>query len=133
MKRSRQENLLGLRLWVHTSTPDKEVFGAPFYCPSPDTPARNLAHSVRPGRGLALRRRAHRGTPHAGLGAGAGRLARGRLDPGGDVVGLSQPSPQPRRFLSLDRQPRAGLAGLPRRATLFAADRPLLQGAAALA
>src|SRR5262249_61954226 len=128
MKRHRHENLLGLRIWVHPTTPDKEVFGAPFYRSTPHTPDRNPAHPVRPSRWPALRRHSHCRTGRERNARGEGLVARRDLYTAADALGLSQPGRQPRWLLPRQRGPRAGLAGLPRRAAVLPQDRPVLQG-----
>src|SRR5581483_2413872 len=99
MKWDRHEDLLCLRMWVLSTTPDKEVFGAPFYSPAPLTPARNAAHPVRPGRRPAFRRRADGRAGRGCFTPGTGHLARGDLYAAADALGVPQPGGQPRRLL----------------------------------
>src|SRR5713226_357338 len=128
MKRYRREDLLCLRIWVLQTTPDREVFGVPFYRTTPRTPDRNPAHAVRPGGLSTLRRRADHRTPGASPTRRAGLLARGRLYPGADALGLPQPNYQPQRLLPRDGGSRPGLAHRTGRVAMHSQNRPVLQG-----
>src|SRR5258707_7023362 len=108
---------------------DKEVSDAAFYRTHANTPDRNGAVAIRSGRWTRLRRSVAGGADRDGIAGGGGHVARLRVAPTADAVGLSWAGHQPGRLVPGGGRPGAGLAGVPGRAAVYAADRPVLQGA----
>src|SRR5258707_11708276 len=108
--------------------PDKEVSDVLSYCTAAHTPDRFVTGSVRSGRRAGLRRRLARRAGRASPPRGGGGLARRRLLPAVDAVGLPRPGHQYGWVLPGGRGPRVSLVGLARPTTLYAQDRSLLQG-----
>src|SRR5579884_2528621 len=127
MKRSRLEDLLGLRMGMLQANSDKEVFDAFFYLATPRTPDRNPAHAVRSDRWLPLCRCPLRPPGPDSAPRRTSHLASASVHAAADPLGLPQSSSQSRWLLSRYGGPRPRLAGRSRLQALLAQDRPLLQ------
>src|SRR5262245_28435507 len=112
---------------------DKEVLDGAFYRTEVDTPDRNAADAVCSGGRTGLRRGVAGETSRDGIAGRGGDVAGLRVHAAADALGLSRSGGQSGWLVPGSGGAGAGLAGVARRADMYAGDRSLLQGAGAVA